>query len=562
MPILPSDVQKAIYIVESHGADRLLQDALRFDGRGRKSPVTPRLFLIGAILTAQSRRNLVMADIHRTLTEGLDHDSQVLLGVRDTHLGPSRLKVAAFERFSAMLSTRLEYGMDSAPDISDEERERRYRAVLAVTDALLDATLPERTFSAYALDTSAFWAWGRARKSAPTTLVERDAAIRESGQDDHDPAHDSDNAPGDAVGSATADPADLKVPYELDARWGMKTAKDGSREAVYGFDLHALVRAPDTGCDRNLEANLIERIDVTPAGQDIVEPSLRVIDRVIAAGRVCAELLADRHYSYKLAERWAIPLTDRNIEQVVDLHANDQGFRDYNGAKLAAGWLHCPKTAEQLGTIRDPGPGANRAQREEFNKTIAKRQQFALGRISIKNGRRFQCPALAGTVGCPLRAGSVEAAVELGLPVVTDPPERSTAPKCCTQATVELKEDGQRKLWQREYWGSKRWKLSNNRRTFVEGAFGNLKNPSGEDLRRGYFRITGQARITLLLGVTATAHNARQLSNWHVRTGNGDPTHPLLAPDSDGVAIHLSLDRYAEYERFREWEAQSRAIAA
>jgi hypothetical protein len=102
---------------------------------------------------------------------------------------------------------------------------------------------------------------------------------------------------------------------------------------------------------------------------------------------------------------------------------------------------------------------------------------YALRRISIMNGRRFQCPAMSGTVGCPLRPGTVEVAIEGNLPLITTPPAAASAPTCCTQATVELKQDGQRKIWQKLYWGSKEYTLSYNRRTHVEGVFGNLKNP-------------------------------------------------------------------------------------
>ena len=85
----------------------------------------------------------------------------------------------------------------------------------------------------------------------------------------------------------------------------------------------------------------------------------------------------------------------------------------------------------------------------------------------------------------------------------------------------------------------------------MEGAFGNLKNASGENLGRGFFRITGLARVTLFLGIAATAHNMRQLGNWHQRTLNGDPDHPLLAPDSETLHVRLTMDEYAAVEVHR-----------
>lgn len=590
MALLPSSVAKAVYIVDHKNAGQLLQDGLRLDARGRKSGFNARLFLIGGLLCVQHKRNAVLADIYRVLTQEIDREWQVKLGIRLTPWGKPTFSAQAIERFSARVSERLEYGLGSAPpspEIDDAERERRRVVVAQVLQAMLDATLVPRTFTAHALDTSAFWAWGRAKRTPPRDLLARDAKVRELGIDeaeldaavsadpaDTTPGRESPEAqdtstqlsspeqeladeqatngmPTDQTGTEATD-VEEERPYEPDGRWSVKTTKEGGRESVFGFDLHALVFAPDLDADPDLEPVLVGRFDITPARQDIVIPSLRLIDASIAAGVAVKELLADRHYSYKLPERWAIPLTERGIEQVVALHKNDQGFRDYNGARLAAGWLHCPRTPDFLGDIPQPGPNATREQIDEFNKLINQRRAYAFRRVSVKGRYRFECPGRAGTVGCDLVAGSVDIAVAGNLPVITSPPDYATAPKCCVQATVELGSDGQRKLWQKEYWGSERWIRSNNRRTYVEGTFGNIKNASTENLRRGFFRITGLARVTLLVGLAIVAHNARQLSNWHERTGNGDDTHPLLQPDSETLLLHVTP---AEYAAFLAWRA-------
>jgi hypothetical protein len=91
------------------------------------------------------------------------------------------------ERFCALMSKKLEYGQGSAPDLSNEERERRRLAVMSVVDAMLAATLPLRVFAAFALDTSGIWAWGKAVRRAPKNLLAKDAAARERGVDLDDP---------------------------------------------------------------------------------------------------------------------------------------------------------------------------------------------------------------------------------------------------------------------------------------------------------------------------------------------------------------------------------------
>ncbi len=556
MTLLPSDVRKAIYVVDESGAAAILEQALGLAPQGRKSALTPRLFLIGSILSVQSRRHLVIAEIYRTLVYDIDLDLQIEMGIVGRATGKSLFSEKSMERFSARLSEKLEYGQGSAPDIDDAERERRRLAVARINDALIAPTLPTRTSAAYAMDTSAIWAWGRAPRKAPSNLLDLDAQIIESGSDigqmgliENDVQQITQSQVGKSGISIKKEP--VPEPYELDAKWGVKTDKDGGRESVFGFDLHVLVRVNDVNQDRTLEANLIEAVDVTPAGNDIVAPSLDLIDRVINSLKPFKELLCDRHYSYKLAERWARQLAIRGIDQVVDLHSNDHGFRDYNGAKLAAAVLHCPGTPEYLAVIKNPGPSASLENKTRFRELIDIRQQYAFPSVSLQPRRRATCPALAGKVGCPLREGTVEAAVAGNRLVVLNPPALKMAPLCCTQSTVEIKEDGQSKLWQKEYWGSKRWSRSYDRRTYVEGAFGNLKNASGENLSRGFFRITGLARVTLFLGIAATAHNMRQLGNWNDRTLNGDSDHPLLAPDSETLHVRLTLEEYGAVEIHR-----------
>lgn len=69
------------------------------------------------------------------------------------------------------------------------------------------------------------------------------------------------------------------------------------------------------------------------------------------------------------------------------------------------------------------------------------------------------------------------------------------------------------------------------RRTFVEGVFGILKNPSRQRLRRGQNRIPGLAMATVIAAVKDSVFNEEQLRAWHERTGLGPADHPLLQPD-------------------------------
>jgi hypothetical protein len=494
-PFNPSVVRRAIEVVDRSGADRTLLELLTPRGPGRRPEYNTRAFLVGSILSVQWQGQFVIRTIHRTLTQRLPMDIQVELGIRaPLELGGEILVTQKhWYAITEAIGRHLEFGNASAPELSETERDRRRTALLAMLHDLIVVTLPPAVSTTRAIDGSGLWSHGRRPHSAREELLARDA----NGEDLGDAADISPR-----VARQVADP---------DARYGVKTRKDGERETYYGYELHASVRAPDFPGQRGF-IPVIETFEVTPAGTDVVAPTLNLLDRARDLGFKVTEVLVDRHYSYKTAERWARQLIARDIRQVLDLHPHDQGFSDYDGMRFAAGWPHCPATPDHLGTIIRPAPHAAAEAQETFARAIQERGHYALHRItrvSLTSGARYSCPALDGRIGCPLREGTVEVAHEQGLPVVSDPPDPATAPKCCTQRTVTTGLDAHPKLEQSLYWGGEKWRHRNALRTYVEGIFGNIKNPSTEDVRRGFFRLTGLAKVNFAVAMAVVAFNLR-----------------------------------------------------
>lgn len=140
---------------------------------------------------------------------------------------------------------------------------------------------------------------------------------------------------------------------------------------------------------------------------------------------------------------------------------------------------------------------------------------------------RYGCPALDDAIGCPLRPETMASAVKAVLPIVTDVPDEVGGPKICTQESVQIKitkkdEEIVMKMHQPYYWGSKSWRLSYARRTFVEGWFGVLKNTSSTGFHRGSHQFVGLPHVTLVVAMAASTTNLRLLRTWHERTGFGD----------------------------------------
>ena len=164
--------------------------------------------------------------------------------------------------------------------------------------------------------------------------------------------------------------------------------------------------------------------------------------------------------------------------------------------RLAAGWMHCPATPDELGTIERPALGASDAAWTEFDRRIAERRTWAMDRherVNANGRSRWTCPAIAGVRGCPLRPGTVEVASGTAYLSSTTPPDVATAPKCCTNASGIVSDSTEvtRKHQQPYYWGSEEWLVAYDLRTYVEGFFGSLKNPDTEGVRRGFTKFVG-----------------------------------------------------------------------
>ena len=570
------DVAVAEYLIKETGAADVLYEGMLRSSRGRKpNRQAFDLLLIGLFLSIQNRGVATVQGAFRALTEEMPLDERVRIGTRFLEDGKMKsLDDRTLYNQVERIRDRLAYGELSTPDLDDVERERRRQAILKFSATLLDAfMMPGWTPTVYAMDATGVWSWGRGGKRredmTPDRFEGEDEAVVneliELSQHGEGPEPDD-----DLDEPRTDDAGDRENPKRLrrrrrdrtiprkrpagsnqksakhddglgyttsidpDADWGIKTSKSGRRETFFGYHEHTIVIAPEGSVEEfpNALPPLVRRLELTPASQDIVDVSLRLIDSL---GTV-EHLLVDSHYHYKGTDRWLDELIKRGIYQHHDLRSDEQGFVSHERILYAAGWPHCPCTDMSLGTIPKPGPGASVEEKEKFSKQVNRRYSSALRLVNQPSEcgtYRGQCPALAGKVGCPLRPGTVETANELGLPVMENVPNEEIdgepLPRICVQETATYTPPNKvRKLQQPHYWGSKIWGKMFNRRTSVEGSYGNRKNVSTENLRRGLFQSMGLPWSNIVDNLVAAVYDLRVLQNWHDRTGEGDPNHILL----------------------------------
>ena len=458
-----------------------------------------RALLVGMKLAVDTAKTACLTDVHSLLTYGLASSAQRDLGVIDTRTG-TVITLHQVRRLLSAIQAKLDPSPATAQGLTPEELWLRAESLQEILDLMLAATMPATTghTGGYAVDGTGTWSWAKGRKR-------------------------QDRSP---------DP---------DAAWGVKTHKSGRTETYFGYELHAVVRIGPLGADGLATPCLAERISVVPASTSPTRPVLETLARMIDNGHRIRDVAADRGYTYK--NDWAPGLHVLGIDPVTDLHANQYGPRGtHAGARIVAGTPHCPAMPTAFDTIQRPDRLVLTPALDTFTADIERREQWALRRVAgpDRDGKeRYECPARAGKLRCPLQPGSL--ALPLATPTVLNPPDPDTAPTCCSQRTITVPGDVDAKARQRHYWGSPNWIKAFNRRSRVEGWFGNLKNDNTEALGRGAFRVMGICKTSIMVAVFAAATNLRLLRAWARRTLGNDDLIPLLTTCAQQSIENLEL---------------------
>jgi hypothetical protein len=95
------------------------------------------------------------------------------------------------------------------------------------------------------------------------------------------------------------------------------------------------------------------------------------------------------------------------------------------------------------------------------------------------------------------------------------PPEHPQA--CCSQQAITVPPDVLAKTSQKHDYPSAAWRRSYARRTGAERCFATAKDPAGNDIARGWCRLTGLAPLMLFTTVLPAVRNHRILAAWNAR---------------------------------------------
>jgi len=303
-----------------------------------------------------------------------------------------------------------------------------------------------------------------------------------------------------------------------DARAGHRSSTGQRLAGPYvGYELHIAVQTRDVRwtnyCDRTTLGdevpNVITTLNLVPAGS---HRGRAIVDELISYKRNFAEIsdvVWDPGYSLCQPETTSFPLAAAGIEQTLQPVTHQRGIRPFSGeALLLDGQLYSRFLPAELRDLAMPPRFASGAYRRAFEDAFNRRSRWRYVRHRRPDAdgfTRWRCPFCAGL----LRTRSLPKTMRRSRqkPMVTLPEDTRCCRGSLSAPAVELP------LTQVIPFGSTAWRISMNRRQVVESANAALKG-SFVDCARGFFRVFGRVKISVLLGFTVAAYNLDRIRSF------------------------------------------------
>lgn len=293
-----------------------------------------------------------------------------------------------------------------------------------------------------------------------------------------------------------------------EVREGYRSGKGRAPKGIFlGFDAHISVDVADRGAEHR--ASLIRGLVLAPAGSSKADAGIRLIDAIKAAGAPVDCVINDRGYSYGKVEKWAGPLADRGVEQVIDLHATQRGVRPGPTAAtiFIDGSLYSGAIPKILRTLQVPTLDSTKEEKVEITKLHDARAAYAFRPMGGPNlsarTQRYRGPAEVGTIRCPNhRKPDRKNLAKI--------PTTNCAPGCDCGRTITLGPDDGFQTRQRAIYGTRKWKESYGRRVAVESANALFKRHH-VTIARGSLQVRGLVSYAILLSLTLAGVNASLL---------------------------------------------------
>lgn len=380
---------------------------------------------------------------------------------------------------------------------------------------LLDASLPEALplTGVLAVDSTDYETWARRRSWNPKPDVDPDHPPVKDTTDDK--AKRPPEEPGwprtghDGRAQNTVDP---------DARDGYRSGTNGTPGNIFcGHDLHLAVNARVLGGPET--PFVITGMHLAPAGSHKGEAGIALLDQAAnhrtGSARRITEVIADRGYSYCTPARWAWPVRARGLDAIIDLHPAQRGRHPgpLPGTVIIDGGLFTEALPQPLRNLPGFPIGMPAADKANLHSRYDQRAQYAFtphSRPDTDGYQRFKGPAVAGKVRCRNYPRS------LRLPHSRPTTACRQGEDCACGKTVTIGPDIMAWTKQRNLWGTTAWAADYGRRAAVESGNAEIKIHRLH-MDRGFTRVIGTLKNSVLLGFALAGLNVILLRAWHTK---------------------------------------------
>jgi hypothetical protein len=251
-----------------------------------------------------------------------------------------------------------------------------------------------------------------------------------------------------------------------------------------------------------------------------------IVDQLIAAkqaGERIDDVVWDPGYSLCKPGTVHHKLAQAGIHQPFQPVTHQRGQKPFSGdALLIDGALFSPLLPEELRKLPSPPRGASEDEKVAYEAKFNKRARWRMKRHAAPDAdgaTRWRCPFCAGWLRSRKFKHTMRRPVTVPLVHIDEGCE-----KCCngilTAQAVEMA------WWQRITYGTTAWRISMGRRQVVESVNAALKGVF-TDLGRGFMRVMGATKMTVMLGFTLAAYNLDGIRSFrakHALDEQGLPT--------------------------------------
>jgi hypothetical protein len=203
---------------------------------------------------------------------------------------------------------------------------------------------------------------------------------------------------------------------------------------------------------------------------------------------------------------------------------HQRGDKPFSGdALLIDGQLFSPLLPKELRDLPVPPRGASEAEKLMYEAKFNQRARWRLTRHAgpdADGATRWRCPFCSGLLRS--RAFPKTMRTSRTAPLV------NVDADCCCQGILTAM-PAELPWWQSITFGTTAWRVSMARRQVVESANSALKGAFA-DLSRGFFRVLGLVKTTVLLSFTLAAYNLDRIRSFRAKNALDDDGQMVARP--------------------------------